>query len=109
MMAKKMMMAIVPRDEAEFVLNALINAGFTATFTETEGGVLRQSQLSMFIIVNENEVERVLALIGENCRIDVAVTQKEGGGNYSLGSAPVVAGVGGAIVFIWTVERIETF
>lgn len=109
MMAKKMMMAIVPRDEAEFVLNALINAGFTATFTETEGGVLRQSQLSMFIIVNENEVERVLALIGENCRIDVAVTQKEGGGNYSLGSAPVVAGVGGAIVFIWTIERTETF
>ncbi|NSW53564.1 MAG: cyclic-di-AMP receptor [Anaerolineae bacterium] len=108
-MAKKMMMAIVPREEAEYVLNALINAGFTATFTETEGGVLRQSQLTMFIIVNENEVDRVLSLIGENCRIDVAVTQKEGSGNFSLGATPVVAGVGGAIVFMWTVERIETF
>ena len=108
-MDKKMMMAIVPRDEAEFVLNALINAGFTATFTETEGGVLRQTQLTMFIIVNENEVERVLAIIGENCRIDVAITQRESQGSYSMGSTPVVAGVGGAIVFIWTIERIETF
>ena len=108
-MSKKMMMTIVPRDEAEFVLNALINAGFTATFTETEGGVLRQTQLTMFIIVNESEVDRVLELIGENCRIDVAVTQKEHEGNFSMGSSPVVAGVGGAIVFVWTIDRIEAF
>ena len=108
-MTKKMMMAIVPRDEAEYVLNALINAGFTATFTETEGGVLRQSQLTMFIIVSETEVDRVMALIGENCRVDVAITQKESTGSFSMGSAPVVAGVGGAIVFVWTIERTETF
>lgn len=108
-MTKKMMMVLVPRDEAEYVLNALINAGFTATFTETEGGVLRQSQLTMFIIVNDNEVERVLALISENCRVDVAVTQRESSGGFSIGSAPVVTGVGGAIVFIWTIERIETY
>ncbi|MBN2048054.1 MAG: cyclic-di-AMP receptor [Anaerolineaceae bacterium] len=108
-MSKKMMMTIVPREEAEYVLNALINAGYTATFTETEGGVLRQSQLTMFIVVDEEELEKVVSLIRDNCRIDVAVTTREGSGDFSLGAAPVVAGVGGAIVFIWTIERVQTF
>ena len=35
----KMVMAVIPRDEAEHVLDALINAGYSATFMETKGGM----------------------------------------------------------------------
>ena len=109
-MQKKMMLAIVPKTEAEYVLNALVDAGFTATFTETEGGVLHQQQLTLFIIVNENEVERVLALIAENCRMEMAITQKEDATVAVRSSAaPSISDTGGAIVFIWSVDRIETF
>jgi len=109
-MQKKMMLAIVPKTEAEYVLNALVDAGFTATFTETEGGVLHQQQLTLFIIVNENEVERVLALIAENCRMEMAITQKEDATvAVKSNTSPTISDTGGAIVFIWSVDRIETF
>lgn len=105
------MLAIVPKTEAEYVLNALVDAGFTATFTETEGGVLHQQQLTMFIIVNETEVERVLSLIAENCRMQLAVTQKDDATVAVKAStaAASISDTGGAIVFIWSVERIESF
>jgi uncharacterized protein YaaQ len=59
----KMVMAIVPQDRGERVLYELINAGYTATFVETQGGILRQSQLSLFIAIEEDQMEPVLQII----------------------------------------------
>jgi len=52
----KMVMSVIPRDEAEMVLAALINGGHTATFLETKGGILRQSQYTLFTAVKEEDV-----------------------------------------------------
>jgi uncharacterized protein YaaQ len=49
----KMVMVVVPANSAEKVLNALVNAGHTATYAETRGGMLRQSQFSLFIALKE--------------------------------------------------------
>lgn len=106
---KKMVMAIVPRDEAEFVLDALINAGHTATFTETRGGMLRQSQLSLFIAVDEEHLGAVKDIIRESCRIEVQVGISHQANNRSLGPIPVTAGLGGAIVFVWDLDSLETY
>lgn len=35
---RKMVMTVVPRDGAEALLNALVDAGYTATFMESRGG-----------------------------------------------------------------------
>lgn len=107
---KKMVMAIVPRDEAELVLNALISAGYTATFTETQGGMLREAQLALFSVVKEEHLEIVLGIIRDNCRVQVTDEPiKNADGWMSLGSIPVTKGSGGAIVFIWEIGRIETY
>ena len=66
----KMVMAVVPRDEAHQVLEGLVSAGFTATFGESRGGVLRQAQLTFFIAVDEEKLDQVLEIIRERCRID---------------------------------------
>jgi uncharacterized protein YaaQ len=107
-MMHKMIMAVVPRDEAYHVLEGLVAAGFTATFSESRGGVMRQAQLTFFIAVDEANLEQVLDIIRANCRMQVKVESHRGAQGLSLGPAPVTAEVGGAVIFIWDLDRYLT-
>jgi uncharacterized protein YaaQ len=108
-----MIMAVVPRDEAEYVLHALIAAGHTATFTESRGGILRQAQYTLFIAVDDEDVKKVLTIIDENCHSQV-LFEPEGGmtSPASLALPPRGTGtarVGGAVIFVWDLERFEIY
>ena len=103
---KKMVMAVVPRDEADRVLEALVNAGHTATFTESRGGMLRQAQRMLFTAVDAERLEHVLSIIRDNCRTKVPIEPED---SRSLGPIPVNTELGGAVVFIWDVDRFETY
>lgn len=103
----KMIMAIMSRDEAERVLQALVAANLTATFMETRGGMLRQAQMTLFIAVEPDDVERVLSIIQSTCRSESVVESVEG--DEPPTPMPVRPQLGGAVVFIWDIERIETF
>ena len=105
----KMLMIVMPRDEAEFVLNALIFDGYTATFMESRGGMLRQPQLTLFTAVNAKEVDKVMGIIQDNCRTRVQVQEAGEGDGASLGPIPVTTELGGAVVFIWSIDQIQTF
>jgi uncharacterized protein YaaQ len=105
----KMVMAVVPRDEAHLVLEGLVSAGFTATFSESRGGVLRQAQLTFFIAVDEAKLDQVLEIIRDNCRIEVKLEAERVDGGRSLGPVPVTTELGGAVVFIWDLDRHLTF
>lgn len=106
---KKMVMAIVPRNEAELVLNALVDAGHTATYSETRGGMLRQSQLTLFIAINPEDLEKVLSIIHDNCRTQVQVDSNIPNDGFLPRTSPVTAELGGAVVFIWNFDRLETY
>ena len=69
---KKMIMAVVPRDQAEQVLTALVTAGYTATVSDSRGGLMRQAQHIFFVAVPDRETEHVLSIIRQNCRPDSA-------------------------------------
>ncbi len=101
-------MAVIPRDEAEQVLDALINAGHTATFSETKGGMLRQSQYTLFIAVDAEQEDNVCSIIKTNCTTNVAVDDELENELTSL-SNEGAAKVGGAIVFIWDIQKIEVY
>jgi len=105
----KMVMAIVPRDEACHVLEALVTAGYTATFTDSRSGVLRQAQQMLFIAVEKQDMDQVLTIIRDNCHSQVVVDPGEPRTPFSLGSVPVTAELGGAVVFIWDLDRFETY
>jgi uncharacterized protein YaaQ len=99
----KMIMAVIPRDEAESVLDALINGGFTATFTETKGGMLRQSQYTLFTAAKSEDVDKVCRIIKENCTEDIDLDDE----NLAMQELAEESGstkVGGAIVFIWDIK-----
>ena len=105
----KMVMAVVPANTAERVLDALVNQGHTATYAETHGGMLRQSQYSLFIAVKQEQLSEVLGIIKENCRTRVEMSTRSSGDEESVGKSPVTADLGGAIAFIWDIDQIENF
>ena len=106
---KRMIMAVIARDPAQAVLDALIGTGYAATFVESRGGMLRQSQLTLFIAVDKrNDVETVLSLIQEHCRHEVQVGAKEGEAAAGTGHS-VTTSLGGAAIFVWELDRIETY
>ncbi len=93
----KMVMVVVPRDQAEDILRALVEAGFSATFTESRGGMLRQSQQMVFIVIDEDRVEDVLEIVHEG---------KEVRKHQAVGSNEIRKS--GRVVFIWNIDRVET-
>lgn len=106
----KMIMAIVPKKYGEDVLSALINAGFTATYSETRGGMLRQSQFSLFIAVRSSEVQTALNVITDSC---TEIETIHHGYGLEADTEPHMANDGAplgrtsAVVFIWTLDRFE--
>jgi len=105
----KMLMVVVPSNTPERVLDALVNNGHTATYAETHGGMLQQSQLSLFIAVKEDQLDEVLEIIENNCRTRVEMSTKPSGAGEIPKKSPVTADLGGAIAFIWDINQIITF
>ncbi len=93
----KMIMAVIPRDQSNQLLQSLVEAGYSATFTESRGGMLRQSQQMLFIVVDEDQVEGVLEIFhgGQGERSRHAAEEKE-------------ISRSGRVVFVWNIERVET-
>lgn len=104
-----MVMAVVPTNTAESVLDALVNAGHTATYAETHGGMLQQSQYSLFIAVKKEQLDTVLEIIKENCHTSVQMSTRSTGKADIDSGFPVTAELGGAVAFIWDIDQILTF
>jgi len=102
----KMVMAIVPRDEAPRVLDALVAAGHTATFGESRGGVLRQAYQTLFIGIEEESLEEVLEIVRQNCRSRLSLEDATAPDRFGLPQRREAV-VGGAVIFVWTVEHFE--
>jgi uncharacterized protein YaaQ len=103
-----MVMAIVPREEAESVISALIEAGHTSTVVETKGGVFRQSQNTLFIVVDDQNLKAVLKIIELNCIVDMRL-EPEGLNRENNDSYANAKKLGDAIVFVWKLDQIITF
>ena len=102
----KMVMAVIPRDEAETVLHALVTAGYPATVSESRGGVLRQSQYSVFIAVAEKDVENILTIIRAKYPSPFHVNANEAGG-VLMHSTPETDDKGRIVVFVWDLDWFE--
>jgi uncharacterized protein YaaQ len=105
----KMVMVVIPANAAENLLDALVNAGHTATYAETRGGMLRQSQYSLFIVVNNQQLDEVLGIIRDNCHTRVEMKTHPFKNQDTQEKQALTADIGGAIAFVWEIESIETF
>lgn len=104
---KKMVMAVVPREQANHVLEMLITAGYPVTFVESRGGVWRQAQYTLYVCVEADSVEDVLRIIRENCRAQVQLKTDED--SQRPENIQAMAHLGGVVVFVWDVGRMENY
>jgi len=105
----KMVMAIMPRDEAESVLQALVTADHTATYLETRGGMLRQAQMTLFTAVEEENLDQVLKIVDRTCHSHAVVESTDPDESLSSAFMPAKPRLGGAVVFVWDIERAEMY
>lgn len=104
----KMIMAIIPQDQARRVIDQLVMAGHTTTFATGRGGVLRQAQQMLFIAVSRGDLPKVLGIIRENCHSRVRIEEAVAGDEQvTPEDAPITTEVGGAVIFVWDLSHLE--
>lgn len=104
----KMVMAVVPKEEANAVINELVAAGHTATFMESRGGALRQARQALFIAIEDQDLDKVLDIISRYCHSCVSL-EREGSAGGPPAFTRETAEVGGAVAFVWELESFHKY
>ena len=106
----KMVVAVVQSEDASGLLKQLSNRGFRATRLATSGGFLRAPNATVFMGVEDDQVEMVVHTIRENCTTRqqqiTAIPAVMEPGEFFL-PYPVEVEVGGATIFVLDVARFE--
>ena len=104
----KMITAIVNKKDANEVCDALATEKFTFTKMATTGGFLKSGNVTLLIGTEEERVDSALAIIKKHC-----AKRMEPMPETIISGVPTFGGyktevlVGGATVFVSSVERFE--
>jgi uncharacterized protein YaaQ len=105
----KLVMAVIQHEDEDSLVQALEEASIGSTRIGSSGGFLRASNVTMLMAVPDDQVDKVLGLLKQHCKrrtrhLYPLLPNLEARERF-LGSIPVE--VGGAMVFILPVERLE--
>jgi len=100
----KLIAAVVQDQDADELLNALMETGFRATKIQTTGGFLRGSNNLILIGVEPEKVDQALKVIRSHCQSRTQWVQPH---DAPYLASPLEVRIGGAIVFVWDLERYE--
>lgn len=104
----KLVIAVINHDDAGAVTQNLSRNGFSSTRLATTGGFLLAGNVTLLIGVREEDVQKVIDLIGEcsHSRKQMIPATTEMSYGY-IPAMPVEVTVGGATVFVVDVDRFE--
>jgi len=107
---QKLMIMVVSDADSDRLTKALVSNGYPATKIGSTGGFLRRGNTTLMSGVGASEVEGVLDFVRRICHarteivpLQVLMSPAEGGAMID----PVEVRVGGAVIFILNVERLE--
>lgn len=105
----KLMLAVIQKEDEDALFDALERDNFGATRIGSSGGFLRASNVTLIIAVDDHRAERVLDLMRQHCKrrtkhLNPMLPSLEARERF-LGSVPIE--VGGAMVFVLNLERME--
>ncbi|HEY8745858.1 MAG TPA: cyclic-di-AMP receptor [Chloroflexota bacterium] len=107
----KLVLVIVQDDDAETLIDAVINRGYRVTRINTVGGFLRKGNATLLIAIDERHLVGLLYLIRQHCRTRLipmlAAPPFETGEPFL--AEPLEVEVGGAVVFILDLDHFESF
>jgi uncharacterized protein YaaQ len=93
----KLVIAVVQNEDADAVVDALLEDEFRATRLASTGGFLRRGNTTLMIGADEDQVDRVLDLIRQNTRTGMAPAEDE----------PAMAPPAAATVFVLDLEEYQ--
>lgn len=107
---QKLLVIIVSDSDADRLMQILIGRGYPATKIGSTGGFLRKGNTTILSGVEAEDVDDVIAAIREVCYahteyVPVQSLPFVGEGNVVLD--PMEVRVGGAVIFVLSVERFE--
>ena len=106
----KLVVAIVHNEDAGVLVDALLEHEYRATRLHSSGGFLKQSNATIMLGVEDEQVDDVLAIVSENCHSRSQVINPMPPimepGEFFM-PHPLEVEVGGATVFVLPVERFE--
>jgi len=108
----KLVVAVIQDKDTHRLLGGLTQAGFRTTKLASTGGFLREGNTTLLVGVDDDQVERVVGIIKNTCRAReqlVTPLSPMGGPADSYIPYPVEILVGGATVFVLSVEQFEKF
>lgn len=107
----KLILAIVNKIDSDKLLRSLMERGFKATLISSTGGFLREGNSTFLIGAEEEEVEKILGIIQENCRTrrEIVKIWPPIPEVISFYTPPMEVEIGGATVFILNVEKLIKF
>lgn len=106
----KLVIAVISSRDVNALLNSLNRDEFGATLINSTGGFLRQGNATVFVGVEEERLQRLLTIISQTCRTRTRLMSPSipaiESGEY-LPTGPVEVDIGGATLFVLSVERYE--
>ena len=106
----KIVVAIVHSEDAGVLVDTLLDRDFRATRLNSSGGFLKQTNATVIVGVEDDEVDEVLGIVRETCHSRTAVVNPMPPimepGEFFM-PYPLEVEVGGATVFVLPVERFE--
>ena len=106
----KLVVAIVHHEDARALVDALLDREFRATRLASSGGFLKQSNATVILGIEDDNVDEVLEIVREACHPRTQVVNPMPPimepGEFFM-PYPLEVEVGGATVFVLPVERFE--
>lgn len=106
---QKMVMALVPRDQTEPILEALVAAGYTATVTDSRGGVLRQAQHMLYMAVTEENLAHALTLLRQAHQSSHSSYEAKSAGDRHQTTGSRSGDFDKQVIFVWDLDRFEIY
>lgn len=104
----KLIIAIVQDEDASRLIGQLMNDGFGVTKLATTGGFLRAGNTTLLVGVEDDRFQNAMDIIEKVCksRKQIATSPVTMGGTAGMYAPyPIEVTVGGATVFVMTVDQ----
>ena len=106
----KLIVAIVHNEDAGALVDALLDREYRATRLHSSGGFLKQSNATIIVGAEDDQVEAIVGIVRDNCTSRTQIVNPMPPimepGEFFM-PYPLEVEVGGATVFVLPVERFE--
>ena len=107
----KLIIAIVQDEDSSKLLSRLMQGGFGVTKLATTGGFLKAGNTTLLLGVEEERVDEAIGIIETVCKsrkqMTSATTSITGLSHGEFASYPIEVTVGGATLFVLTVDQFK--